>query len=210
MVPSRGSRPTLAASRHLVRELTRCSRCTVREHWLFAVLAVCATGLRAVVLLAYQQALIFPDSERYLQYAHSFSNGQWIPDWLRTVGYSFLLIPAVLAHNLTWVVTIQHLLGLATAVLIYAALVHFGARRWLAALATIPVLFDPLQLDIEQYILTDVSATFLVVVALVVLVWKREAAGPKAALAAGLLIAAATIIRESDLVVIIPMLLYLV
>ena len=181
----------------------------MREHWLFAVFAVCAAGLRAVVLLAYQQALIFPDSERYLQYASSFINGQWIPDWLRTVGYSFLLIPAVLAHNLTWVVTIQHLLGLATAVLIYATLVHFGARRWLAALATIPVLFDPLQLDIEQYILTDVSATFLVVVALVVLVWKREAAGPKAALAAGLLIAAATIIRESDLVVIIPMLLYL-
>jgi len=74
----------------------------------------------------------------------------------------------------------QHLLGLATAVLIYAVLVHFGSRRWLAALATVPVLFDPLQLDIEQYILTDVSATFLVVVALVVLVWKREAVGKAA------------------------------
>ena len=54
--------------------------------------------------------------------------------------------------------------GLAAA--IYALLVRCGARRWLAALACVPVLFDPLQLDLEQYILTDVSATFLLVVAL--------------------------------------------
>ena len=33
---------------------------------------------------------------------------------------------------------------LATAVLIYAVLLRFGARRWLAALAAVPVQFDPL------------------------------------------------------------------
>jgi 4-amino-4-deoxy-L-arabinose transferase-like glycosyltransferase len=205
MLPSRGPGAVLARAWDLAR-----ARRLAREHWLFAVIMVCATALRAVVLLAYQQALIFPDSERYLQYAHNFTVGQWAPDWLRTSGYSVLLIPAVLTRNLTSVVTIQHLMGLATAVLIYATAIRFGARRWLAALATIPVLFDPLQLDIEQYILTDVSATFLVVVALFLLARKGEAIGPKAALTAGLLIAAATIIRESDLLVMIPVLLYLV
>lgn len=185
------------------------ARGLVREHWLLAVIMLCGTAMRVVVQFAYQQALIFPDSERYLQYAQNFINGDWSPDWLRTSGYSLLLIPAVLARNLTWVVALQHLMGLATAVLIYALLIHFGARRWLAAVATIPVLFDPLQLDIEQYILTDVSATFLVVLALVVLVWKREAIGNKPAWAAGVLIAAATIIRENDLLVMIPALLYL-
>jgi hypothetical protein len=200
MFRSRGSRRFEWAGR---------GRRALRQHWLFAVLVAAAAALRAVVLLAYQQALIFPDSERYLRYAHNFIIGQWIPDWLRTSGYSVLLMPAVLARNLTSVVTVQHLLGLATAVLIYATALHFGARRWLAALATIPVLFDPLQLDIEQYILTDVSATFLVVVALVVLVWKREAIGKAAPAVAGLLIAAATLIRESDLLVMIPALLYL-
>ena len=194
----------------LVREFAGRSRRAVREHWLFAIIAVCGTALRVVVQLAYQQALIFPDSERYLQYAHNFLSGQWSPDWLRTSGYSILLMPAVLAHNLSVVVAIQHLLGLATAVLIYATLIHFGARRWVAALATIPVLFDPLQLDLEQYILTDVCATFLVFLALVVLVWKRDALGKRAALTAGLLVAAATIIRESDLLVMIPALLYVV
>ena len=93
--------------------------------------------------------------------------------------------------------------------LAYTALIHFGARRWLAALAALPVLFDPFQLDIEQYILTDVSATFLLVAALVVLVWKHGAIGKAAPAVAGLLLAAATVIRESDLVVIVPAVLYL-
>ena len=212
MFPSRGSRlvrPALAPSLRAAHELAGRGRRAVRQHWLFAALLVAPATLRAVVLLAYQQALIFPDSERYLQYAHNFIIGQWIPDWLRPSGYSVLLIPAVLARNLTSVVTVQHLLGLATAALIYATAIHFGARRWLAALATIPVLFDPLQLDLEQYILTDVSATFLVLVALVLLVWKRDAIGKTAPVGAGLLLAAATLVRESDLLVMIPALLYL-
>ena len=105
----------------------------LRQHWPLLMVAGCAAALRAVVLLAYRPALIFPDSERYLEYAWRFVNGHWSPDWLRTSGYSLLLIPAVLTRNLVVVAVVQHLLGLATAVLIYAALLHFGARRWLAA-----------------------------------------------------------------------------
>ena len=200
----------LAPSRRAAHQFAGRCRAVVRRHWLFVVVAGCATALRVVVQLAYQPALIFPDSERYLAYAWHFVSGHWSPDWLRTSGYSLLLIPAVLIHNLAVVAAVQHLLGLGTAVLVYAVLVHFGARRWLAALATVPVLFDPLQLDIEQYVLTDVSATFLLVAALVVLVWKRDAIGKAAPVVAGLLLAAATIIRESDLIVMIPALLYLV
>jgi len=207
---SRAAMSALAESRRIAHESAGRYRGVVRRHWLFVVVAGCATALRAVVQLAYQPALIFPDSERYLQYAQFFINGQWAPDWLRTSGYSLLLIPAVLAHNLAVVAAVQHLLGLVTAVLIYATGVHFGARRWLAALATVPILFDPLQLDIEQYVLTDVSATFLLVAALVVLVWKRDAIGKGALVGSGLLIAAATLIRESDGLVMIPALLYLV
>src|SRR3984893_10640160 len=94
-----------------------------RRHWLFALVAACATALRAVVQLAYQPALIFPDSERYIEYAWHFVNGHWSPDWLRTSGYSLLLIPAVLIHNLAVVAAIQHVLRLATAVAGYAVLV---------------------------------------------------------------------------------------
>ena len=182
----------------------------LRRHWPLLIVAGCAAALRAVVLLAYRPALIFPDSERYLQYAQQFIAGHWTPDWLRTSAYSVLLIPPVLIHNLILVPLAQHVLGLVTAVLIYAVLVHLGSRRWLAVLATVPVLADPLQLDIEQYVLTDVSATFLVTAALVVLVWNRGEIGRVAPVVAGLLLAFATDIRQSDLVVIIPAAVYLV
>jgi len=213
MFPSRGSRPytsALAAFGRIVHQSARRCLGVVREHWLFALLAGSATVLRTVVQLAYQPALIFPDSRRYLEFTSYFISGHWSPDWLRDSGYSLLLIPAVLIHNLAVVAAGQHLLGLAAAVLIYATLVHFGARRWLAALATVPVLFDPLQLDIEQYVLTDVSASFLLLAAFVVLVWKRDTIGKAAPAIAGLLLAAATIIRESELLVMIPAVLYLV
>src|ERR1700761_9567491 len=103
MVASRRSRlagPTLASSRRIARELAGRCRRGLGRHWLFAVVAGCATALRAVVLLAYQPALIFPDSERYLQYAWRFVIGHWSPDWLRTSGYSLLLLPAVQSRNL--------------------------------------------------------------------------------------------------------------
>jgi len=200
----------LTLYRRVAPGITRRCRRLVRQHWPLLVALACAVALRAVVLLAYRPALIFPDSERYLQYTQQYIAGHWSPDWLRTSGYSLLLIPAVLIHNLIVIPLAQHLLGLATAVLIYAALVHFGSRRWLAALATVPVLFDPLQLDIEQYVLTDVSATFLVTAALVVLVWKRGEFGRVAPVVAGMLLATATDIRQSDLIVIIPAVVYLV
>ena len=207
---SRLVRPALTLSRRVAPGITGPCRRVLRRHWPLLIVAGCAAALRAVVLLAYQPALIFPDSERYLQYSQLYVTGHWYPDWLRTSGYSLLLIPAVLIHNLIVVPLAQHLLGLATAVLIYAVLVHFGSRRWLAALATVPVLFDPLQLDIEQYVLTDVSATFLLAAALVVLVWNRGEIGRVAPVVAGLLLAVATDIRQSDLIVIIPAAVYLV
>ena len=134
-------------------------------------LLVLAAALRAVVFVAYHPALIFPDSVRYIQYAHSFGTGHWSVDGLRQSGYSVLIIPVMLLHALWVIPLVQHLAGLATAVLVYAVLVHFGIRAWIAALASVPVLFDPLQLVLEQYVLTDTWTVLLIVAALVILVW---------------------------------------
>ena len=149
----------------------------LRRHWIFAALLVLGAALRGVVLAAYQPALIFPDSVRYLQYAHNFTAGQWSPDALRQSGYSVLIIPVMLLHDLWLIPLAQHLAGLATAVLVYAVLIRFGVRRWLAAVAAIPVLFDPLQLVLEQYVLADVWTVFLIMAALVLLVWRAGRAG---------------------------------
>ena len=182
----------------------------LRRHWLFAVLLAMAAVLRAVVYVAYHPALIFPDSVRYLQYAHSFADGHWSVDELRQSGYSVLITPVVLMHDLWIIPLVQHLLGLATAVLVYAVLVHFGIRAWIAALATIPVLFDPLQLILEQYVLTDTWTVFLIVAALVILVWntpnQRGAEGLtwRRAAGCGLILGLAVTFRDEELIMIIP------
>ena len=193
----------------------------LQRHWLFATLLILAAALRAVVLVAYHPALIFPDSVRYLQYAHNFTVGQWSADALRQSGYSVLIIPVMLLHDL-WIIPLaQHLAGLATAAGVYAVLIRFGVRTWLAAVACVPVLFDPLQLVLEQYVLADVWTVFLVVAALVILVWRRarpregpgETPGTQheswlPAAACGLLLGLAVTFRDEMLIMIVPAALY--
>ena len=173
------------------------------------------------MLVAYYPALIFPDSVRYLQYAHNFTVGHWSADALRQSGYSVLIIPVMLLHDL-WIIPLaQHLAGLATAVLVYAVLIRFGIRTWLAAVACVPVLFDPLQLVLEQYVLADVWTVFLVLAALVILVWRRERSleadeknqGTRGkswlpAAACGLLLGLAVTFRDEMLIMIVPAALY--
>jgi len=193
----------------------------LHRHWLFTTLLILAAALRAMVLVAYHPALIFPDSVRYLQYAHNFTVGQWSADALRQSGYSVLIIPVMLLHDL-WIVPLaQHLAGLATAVLVYAVLIRFGIRTWLAAAASVPVLFDPLQLVLEQYVLADVWTVFGVVAALVILVWRRERPRERPgetretrneswlpAAVCGLLLGLAVTFRDEVLIMIVPAALY--
>jgi hypothetical protein len=181
----------------------------LRPHWLIAALLLLAAALRAVVQYAYRPTLIFPDSLRYLHVAQRFADGHWSPDTIRQSGYSILISPAAASHALALIPLAQHVLGLAEGVMIYAVLIHRGSRRWLAALAAVPVLFDPLQLNLEQYVLSDVCAAFFVVTALVIVVWRGHRAGWATFTAAGLLLGAAAVTRVADLVLIVPAALYL-
>ena len=189
----------------------------LRRHWMFAVLLALGAAVRAVVCAAYHPALIFPDSVRYLQYAQSFADGRWSVDELRQSGYSVLIIPVMLLHDL-WIIPLaQHLAGLATAALVYAVLIHFAIRTWVAAVATIPVLFDPLQLVLEQYVLTDTWTVFLLLAALVILVWPRRQQregqrgqlGWRPVAACGLLLGLAVTFRDEELIMIVPAVIYL-
>jgi 4-amino-4-deoxy-L-arabinose transferase-like glycosyltransferase len=180
------------------------------RHWGFGALLVLAAGLRAVVSAAYQPALIFPDSVRYLQYAQHFADGRWTVDGLRQSGYSVLLVPVMLLHDLWLIPLVQHLIGLATGVLVYAVLVRFGVRAPIAALAAIPVLFDPLELVLEQYVLSDTWTVFLLVAALVVLAWPRAGGGWRTAAAGGLLLGVAVTFRDQELIMIVPAAVYVV
>ncbi|HEX6522061.1 MAG TPA: phospholipid carrier-dependent glycosyltransferase [Streptosporangiaceae bacterium] len=177
---------------------------TIRRHWMLATLILLGAALRVVTLLAYHPALIFPDSVRYLQYAHNFAHGHWTLDGERQSGYSILIIPPVALNALWLIPLVQHLAGLATALVTYVVLIRLGARRWLAALATVPVLFDPLQLIGEQYVLTDVWTALLLLAALAILVWRQDSLTAKAAAAAGLLLGLAVTFRDQELIMIVP------
>jgi hypothetical protein len=170
---------------------------------MIVVFVLLGAVVRGITEAAYWPALIFPDSVRYLQYAHSFAHGHWTVDDQRQSGYSILIIPAVALNALWLIPLVQHLAGLASAVLIYAVLIRLGARRWVAALATIPVLFDPLQLILEQYVLTDVWTVFLLLAALALLLCRRNAI-------AGLLLGVAVAFRDEELIMIIPAVIYLI
>jgi hypothetical protein len=94
-------------------------------------------------------------------------------------------------------------MALATGVLAYAVLLRLGVQGWLAALATAPLLLDAFQLSVEQHIVSDPFSVLLVVAASAVLLWRAPVAPSQAALA-GVLLAAASVVRAVGLILIVP------
>ena len=88
----------------------------LRRHWLIAVLLTAGLVLRILVQVAYRPALFYIDSTRYLYHA----------DGNDPAGYRLPLKVVTFAANLNAVAALQHLLGLALAVLIYLVLVRRG------------------------------------------------------------------------------------
>jgi hypothetical protein len=172
---------------------------------LFTVLLLAGTALRVVTWLAYQPAMLYTDSYRYLD-----NIGPENPGSLDPIGYSlFILKPLVGIDGIQLVSAVQHIAGLGMALLLYRLALKCGARRWLAALVTAPVLLDGYQLQIEQNILTDVWLQVL----LVVLLWLFIGRGvPKLGWVAlaGLTIGLAMTIRVVAVAVIVPVALYVI
>ena len=103
---------------------------------------------------------------------------------------------------------IQHLLGLAMAVALYAVLLRRGAGRWLAALAVAPVLLDAYQIQMEQTIMPDVWFEAMIVAALAVLLWRPVVSVPFA-VAAGLVLGSSATIKQLGELLVLPAVVYL-
>jgi hypothetical protein len=162
-----------------------------REHVLFLVALFAGIALRLVVMAAYHPAIIFFDSTGYLRDAVHPELGT-----LRPIGYSLTLWPILkLSHDAVGpIVVVQHLIGLALAVACYVFLLRRGLPRWAAALATLPLLLDPLQLVLEHYILSDVVFEGLLVAACLTLLW-RTRPGFALLVASGLAVGASALVR---------------
>lgn len=164
------------------------------EHRPFLIALGLAVAVRALVQVAFPLAFVFSDGPTYLALVDDFAPS---PD--RTVGYGVLLGAVAEVTRDLWAVSVtQHLLGLLTAVVLYALLRRWGVSAGLAAAATVPVLFDGMQLVLEHAVLSDVLFNFVLVCAVAVLAWSRRP-GVGAAALAGLLLGLAVLVRVTGL-----------
>jgi hypothetical protein len=191
------------------RELPRRAGRSARIHWFFLTLLGAGLALRVIVMIAYQPVLLYIDSlGSYLSSLPTLD-----PSGQDPIGYDLLLLKPVLAvGTLAVVAAVQHLLGLGIAVVTYAVIVHKGrldTGRWraVAALATVPVLLDAYQLQIEHMIMSDPLFQALLVAAFALLVWPDRPSWWRAG-AAGLLLGAAVMVRAVGEVTIVAALVY--
>ena len=214
--PSRPGSPRAAAA-----GLAGACLRAARGNWVLVVLLTAGLVLRVLAELAYRPALLYIDTMKYLYNAYPGAD---------PVGYKAPLKAILAVGNLSTVAAVQHLVGLAMAVTIYLILVRRGAPRWLAALATAPVLLDAYQIQIEQTIMPDVWFEALLVAGIALLLLpavgparadaspaqadaspasRRWSRGLGAVIIAGLVLGASATIRQVGEILLLPGLLYL-
>ena len=180
----------------------------VRRHWMFWLLLAGGLVLRAIAQVAYEPALLFIDSKKYI-FGTDFNNTIW--GSFDPLGYSLLILRPVLmfGRSLAYAALAQHVLGMAMAGALYALMVRRGVYRWLAALAVAPVLFDAYQLNAEQTIMPDVLFETLLVAGIVLLLW-RPRPGLFLIILGGLALGASAPVRQVGEALIAPALIYVV
>lgn len=177
----------------------------IRRHRAFSVILAMGVLLRAAAIFGYRPAMFFNDSFDYLHAALEV-----YPHQLRPNGYSLLLIVLQPFHSFGLVVTIQHLMGVAMGVMIYALLRRrFGLPAWGATLAAAPVLLDAYQIQLEHLILSDVPFMFLIVTAVVLLMWHAQPSW-KVAVAIGAIIGFAALTRSLGLPVLLAAVVFMI
>ena len=157
----------------------------LRRHWLASALLAAGLAMRVLAQFAYRPALFYIDSVKYLYNAAGND-----PE-----GYKLPLRGILLVANLNTVVAVQHLLGLAIAVVIYVVLLRRGVSRWLAALAMAPVLLDAYQLQNEQAIMPGTWFEALIVAGIAILLW-QPAVSWRRVVAAGIVLGASATVAQ--------------
>ena len=129
-----------------------------------AVVVAAGLVLRLVVSLVYQPALMNnADSATYIVMA----DGGLFGDPVRTTGYPLFMIAVhAISDALAFTIAVQHLLGVATALLLYAIGRRAGAPVWAATIGAAAVLLSLDQIVLEHIILSEALFIFVFVAAL--------------------------------------------
>jgi hypothetical protein len=165
-----------------------------RDHRWFTILVALSLVPRVLAALAFRPALLTSDSFLYMDEAARGTLGQ-----IRPSGYSLLLdVLQPLPHALLAVTTVQHVMGIGLAVVVYGLLRHWGLPAWGASLAAAPTLFDPREIALESYILPDTLYNLMLLLAVALLLTKRTPRPWQCALA-GLFVAYVAVLRGNGL-----------
>jgi hypothetical protein len=174
------------------------------ENKLFTGALAVGALLRLVTILGYPGALFFyGDSYVYLGAALRPQ-----PNLSKVTGYSFFLRALLPLHSLTLVVVIQHLMGLAVAVMIYVLLRRNGVSKLWSTVATLPQLLDGYIIEDEHLIMTETLFTFLLMIVMLIVLWKPRPAW-WSLLIAGVLAGCASLVRTDGEVVLAVIPLFL-
>ena len=180
-----------AAGRALRRVAgTLAPRALWRDHRLLVILVALSVIPRVLATLAFRPALLTSDSFLYMNEAAKGKLGV-----IRPSGYSLLLdVLQPLPHTLLAITTVQHIMGIGIAVIVYAVLRYWGLPAWGACLAALPILFDPREIALESYILPDTLYNLMLVAAAALLLTRRTPRLWQCAVA-GFLIAYVSVLR---------------
>jgi hypothetical protein len=161
-------------------------------HRLFVIVLIPAILLRADAELGYRWQAWFNDSFEYLANTVHFNL-----DPTRVSGYSVFLKILEPFHSYALITILQHLMGLAVAVMIYALARHrFGAPAWLATLAAVPVLYDGFEIQLEHLILSDAPFLFVLTLATTLLLWDPAGPSTRRSAVIGLLLGLGVVLRS--------------
>ncbi len=160
------------------------------RHRLFGVALLAGIAVRVITVLAFPPAFWFGgDSASYLGTALRLVPGQ-----SRLSGYGIFLAAFRPFHHISVATTLQHVMGLLAAVMLYALLRRYGLPAWLATLVTLPLLLDAYLIQLEHEVLPTALFGFLVVTATTLVLWWRQDRPAWATIAAGLLLGVAAIL----------------
>ena len=161
-------------------------------HRLFVIVLIPAVLLRADAELGYRWQAWFNDSFEYLANTVHFNL-----DPTRVSGYSVFLKILEPFHSYALITILQHLMGLAVGVMVYALARHrFGAPAWLATLAAVPVLYDGFEIQLEHLILSDVPFLFVLTLATTLLLWDPAGPSTRRSVVIGLLLGLGVVLRS--------------
>jgi hypothetical protein len=171
---------------------------------LFAAALIPALALRVTAELGYRWQSWFNDAFSYVRAAVTLT-----PNTTRPSGYPLYLWLLSPAHSYLLVTASQHLMGLLVAVMIYMLARHrFAAPAWVAVLATLPVLYDGFEIQLEHLIMADTLFLFLTMAAVTIALWSPRPSW-RACLAAGLLLGVSSAVRPTGLPLLAAFIVYL-